>query len=527
MIFNLRAKEVLGVIESDSTKLVGSYDSVLKINKIGGVCEQGENPSPTNKQEVKNSVVSGLKTHRKNFLKNTILTKVTTMYGVTFTPNSEGNITVNGTASQWFPQAINQELRLTHGREYIFSGCPTGGGYYTYYMYIEIKLSDGKSVVYRDEGNGVTFTYPTNATKAYIAIGINENITLSNLVFKPMIREVGTDDTYEIYTEAEITFTEPVELYGIGDVQDELTPKGISRKFKKAVFNGSEDWTIMVTGTTGLYRLSPNNVIAKGIGAYNVANIICDKYKAMKANDTYQCIDGISVENNGRIGIYDGNYNSVSAWITYLSENPITVVYELAEPIIEEVSLEDQLALNELQTFAGITHVEFDSEVQPTLNCDYATNLVGAVALSVYAYNEIEKRYVSYADDGSANFTGNINGAAYIYGKNVQAQQMVFAEAVQTWKDIVCKGSVNCDNFVIANNLQAQQMVFAQGVQTEYDVAAKVNVTAQNNVVAQNELRGKDLHFTNMGVNGGAAQPVEWVWDEVLARWVLCSVQTQ
>lgn len=363
------------ITETTSTTQPNSYAGREHILEIGGVTEQGENPSPTNPQEIKKSVVSGVKTHGKNFLKNDVLTEVTTMYGVTFTPNTDGSITANGTALQWFPQPINQQLQLTHGREYIFSGCPSGGGYYTYYMYIEIKLAVGGSVVYRDEGNGVTFTYPTNATEAYIAIALNENISASNLVFKPMIREVGTEATFEQYTETAITFSKPIELYGKDGVRDVIAPKEIERKWHEIT-----PIVRAIAQITGGYRLTCSTDSAIGLPLsyclsthfvhhpdWDVINCCC---ASGSGGDIY-----MQIPDSLGITTVDG----AKEWI---QANGVKVAYQLATPITEPLPIADQIGLNSLLTYGGITYVEFIyDELEPTFKGKYGTSEVGGMTI--------------------------------------------------------------------------------------------------------------------------------------------------
>lgn len=474
----MRAKEILGVIECDSSELRGSYESALKINKIGGVCVQGENPTPSKPQEVKKSVVSEIRTCGKN-----LLNVNTCIYG---NINASGQYTTNMTNMV---------------SDYIKSNG-------------EICVSTNANIA----GIGIAF-YDSNKTYLNRAVATNTNHSLSQKVdgceyvrvwfgisdittetlatYEPMLNEGTKALPYEPYIESVVTFSEPITLHGIGDVMDEIdVERGkVKRKFASVVFNGSENWKKSSTYNNRYYLQAVSNGVGYGAG-------MCTQFTVVQ-NDTKELNTAhFSSDVIGRF-VVNAEFATLEEWKAHLQTNPLTVVYELAEEVIEDLPLTDQIALNSLKTFHGFTHVEFAGDVQPTLNSDYATNLVGAVALAVHAYNEIEKRFVTFnAEDGSANFSGNIVNNAYIVGNNLQANQMVFAQAVQASIQLISKGSITADT----------------------NIEAKGNITAVNTIEAKGDLKGKDLYITNIGIGDGAPQPVEWVWDNVLARWVLCSI---
>lgn len=487
------------ITTTTETTMPNSHDGRLLVEEIGGVCEQKQYTG-------------------KNVLENTTLKNVATSYGVTFTPNADGSITVNGTPSQWFPQAINQKLLLTSGTEYVLSGCPSGGGYYTYYMYIEIKTSDGGSIVHRDEGNGVTFTYPTNAISAFIAIALNENVAVSNLQYKPMIRLASiTDPTYEPYTggipspnpsypqeikksvvsgvkthggknmfdksilsnaqhgvtsyvkikakpnttyvfssnipksfggghayvfmyttyggEAtsvngvwegqtrtartsddgivtvayrsdndnisdltkywyqleegtvatsyepykgtSITLSNPIDLYGIGDVQDVITPKNVDRRFVK--ISNYDTFTISPYGNKEKhygYVLIPSGSANFETGG----KILCSHLPLIDSGSHYKGSEiGVTLYPTA-IGICVDipTTTEVKSW---LIDNGVEFICQTATETTESLPTADQIALNSLATYDGITYLEFDSEVQPTFEGEYGTSKVGGYTL--------------------------------------------------------------------------------------------------------------------------------------------------
>ena len=116
------------------------------------------------------------------------------IYGVTFTKNANGTITVNGTNSGYSNSLYNltnttgtaptYSLQLEAGVQYKLTGCPEGGSSTTYL----ITLSDGTTTLY-DKGSGVTFT--AGANPYIVQIGVIKNATVENLVFSPMIKKLS------------------------------------------------------------------------------------------------------------------------------------------------------------------------------------------------------------------------------------------------------------------------------------------------------------------------------------------------
>ena len=107
-----------------------------------------------------------------------------TITGITFTNNSDGTITVNGTATAnstynlgTFTIPTNYELKL--------SGCPSGGSTSSYYLYAYDTTSNK---TYSDTGSGVTFTSTSGSVNIYIRVQSEQ--TVDGLVFEPKLEFV-------------------------------------------------------------------------------------------------------------------------------------------------------------------------------------------------------------------------------------------------------------------------------------------------------------------------------------------------
>lgn len=104
--------------------------------------------------------------------------------GITYTVNSAGTITANGTATGRSEFVLSANKSDWASGNYVLSGCPSGGSKDTYFL----QTING----YVDTGSGIKV--PSMAELKRISIIIIKGTTVSNLVFKPQL-ELGTTPT--------------------------------------------------------------------------------------------------------------------------------------------------------------------------------------------------------------------------------------------------------------------------------------------------------------------------------------------
>lgn len=117
--------------------------------------------------------------------------KTTTINGITMVNNGDGTYTVNGTATDDFDIAL-APYTTKQNIYYTLSGCPSGGSKTTYYL-------DPRGYDY-DTGRGTTIINPNQDFSNYIRIVIKKDVTVNNLLFKPMFNEGQTAQPFEPYT---------------------------------------------------------------------------------------------------------------------------------------------------------------------------------------------------------------------------------------------------------------------------------------------------------------------------------------
>lgn len=152
-------------------------------------------------------------------------------------------------------------------------------------------------------------------------------------------------------------------------------------------------------------------------------------------------------------------------------------------------------------------------------------NDTGVIVLKSSNGNEvwITADGIDYNTEGSGGQYGYINIPGKITAKEVDAQ-----------------GNITSQSYVVGNNVQANDWLFGKNAQvdeiinskyaslseklTTKDAEATNNITAGNNIKAENELRGESVICNKMGIGGGAIQDVEWVYNEQMQRWCLCTI---
>ena len=138
--------------------------------------------------------------------------------GVTYTVNSDGTVTANGTPASsdnsYVVVSITQNGTYEDFSSYcngnnILSGCPTGGGMSTYRLYLA-GTGESQSYLKQDYGSGVELT-ATSYNNIYLVFFVYYGYTANNLVFKPMICDKPLWDvshTYKPYALSNVELTE-------------------------------------------------------------------------------------------------------------------------------------------------------------------------------------------------------------------------------------------------------------------------------------------------------------------------------
>ena len=209
---------------------------------------------------------------------------------------------------------------------------------------------------------------PVGTVKCEILLYTDVKLKIGGTFKKLMIAEDSENvalNIYEPYTEqfAKIALNEP--LRGIGEYNDTITKDGVARKIKKAVFDGSEGWSIdkIVEGnTTQTFVLILKDVLS--IPNHD-KRIMCDKFKFGTALWTKDIVAIGTCSNKLYLNVEKDKTPDLQTFKTWLSQNPLTVDYVLAEPVTEPLPESVQQQLQALHSENGVTHVFVDSGEVP------------------------------------------------------------------------------------------------------------------------------------------------------------------
>ena len=207
----------------------------------------------------------------------------------------------------------------------------------------------------------------TTGSDGYLYFFVNNNLEqINNLLILCdyiQIEEGSTATPYEAFKSNILTVNEDVVLRGIGDVRDELDllTSEVTERIGEVVLDGSSDEEYIQS------VLSFNNTIAFGIVLYDIkpeGASINNKFITSAANDNsnYEHSYSSTYKNKNLVWFFinKGKLSSfdVSGFRQWLSQNPITVQYQLATESIKTVDL---TPLN--KPYEGVNHYHLTSNI--------------------------------------------------------------------------------------------------------------------------------------------------------------------
>lgn len=183
--------------------------------------------------------------------------------------------------------------------------------------------------------------------------------------------EANEPTPHEPYTEQSVQIALNEPLRGIGEYKDMLTKDGVVRNIKRIVLDGSEDEKWVLNNdpkniTTNRFRIKMNT-----INAYYKIFTMCDRLKYKHTNN----VDEMGQSTHGQaflVTLPKELTPDLETFKTWLSHNPLTVDYVLAEPVTEPLPESVQAQLSSLHSYNGTTHINIDSgEVETGINIEY------------------------------------------------------------------------------------------------------------------------------------------------------------
>lgn len=289
-------------------------------------------PSPSNVCPI-NTVFDGyIYKAGKNILP--LLNTFSSVNGISAVKNTDGTITVTGTATNLADVIIASDLELPEGN-YKLSGGVSNLNRSDDTLYIAI--SSGQTTRYVSCNSGdVSFTLQNNEQITSVFIRISSGITANNIVFSPMIRSsVFEDNTFEAYKGKKIKTEDILTYDGIKNLMDGYETSYVyqphSANWIKDVGNNSDIIRFYTeTAPSHIKKPSSNN---------EVADILCSIGKKASENDGYygRVDNAITVNTDGIISFYSSSDEAKNATNANTFMRSKTVVYQLEEPYTSEV----------------------------------------------------------------------------------------------------------------------------------------------------------------------------------------------
>lgn len=252
-------------------------------------------------------------------------TKTQTIYGVTFTPNPDGSVSVSGTcagniatynyADNLVPISPNQVVYLSGASQLVK-------------VVINEKTPSGAFVrnVLVDRGQGISGTLTKQKEENILYATLQVQIgDAPNLTIHPMLNLGESPLPYEPYQGSVTQLPIPRALHKVGDVRDVCRTRVKSVYDKRIVLDGSEDWKkrtdISITGGSCFY---PNNFVNDAISN---APVVASAYFVGRVSPTINLWDMRQVGTN--VGIqFNAPFAEVSDFTAWLAEHPLTVYYQ-------------------------------------------------------------------------------------------------------------------------------------------------------------------------------------------------------
>lgn len=203
--------------------------------RIASITAYGETPQGgTTEAPVALTGVDSVQVCGNNLLP--MATEAKTIYGVTFTPNSDGSVTIKGTATGCSIMVIDGDFSLPAGTYTLNSNTQT----------TDVGLSISKDVggtqnIATSSTTSKTFTLP-DLIKHYVAYIVVRPNSVVNTTIYPMLNLGESPLPYETYQGNVTPLPIPRPLHKVGDVRDVCQTRVKSVYDKRVVLDGTEIW---------------------------------------------------------------------------------------------------------------------------------------------------------------------------------------------------------------------------------------------------------------------------------------------
>lgn len=394
----------------------------------------------------------------KNLLSYPYGDSTTTSYGITFTDNRDGSISINGTCTadnysiflltgnKWSWNAISFKYKLEPGK-YVFKGTGTN----LVSMPCNVYYEDGTNEFINVGASDVSKTL-TKKAKFNCRIIVLKKTTVNNITIYPMISREGGE--YKPYIEEVVNIDlKGNELCSLPNgTKDELVIENnrvkINKKIGKIILDGKDNKVTMIGLHNGSRYITANiynNSIAK-IPEAAVRYTVSDKLRGASLGSTWAGKEYFTVSqaNNGRYlqlclpqSYKDLSFTTQESINNYLAANPITTYFLLAETKTIDLGEIDMPA-----TFEGINNITTHNNVSPNIKVNYVTN-VNYLDKNIGFKNH----YIGYYEDTANLPTGNKGDIA-----TVSSDKRIYINDGNEWIPSDKNSTIDLSNYLAKDN---------------------------------------------------------------------------
>jgi hypothetical protein len=351
-----RAGAIVCSAEGSAITVNDASDMAIQGMKIFGRSTQDGTPTPDAPVEIVSVDKPVVTVRGKNLLSPSLESK--TVYGVTFTVNDDGSITVNGTATQgayfWCygtgTQATKQKP-LPRGK-YTVSGMTTTTNGFIIAAAVRASASADRVVLgYGDTEESASFTVTTDTALCDVLVSVSTGTTVDNVTIYPML-EVGDVATEYEAPIAPQTLSTTHTLLGIpvtsgGNYTDSDGQQWICdevdlergvyvRRVGYCVYDGSEDEEVYTYGNrdnTFEMKGNSDNYLPVSVST-DLSRFLSNRFVPTDSTSIYlRGVNGtIAASTSGRyvrVAVDECAGFTVEEFRNWLVEHPVTVYYEL------------------------------------------------------------------------------------------------------------------------------------------------------------------------------------------------------
>lgn len=368
-------KVLVGMSQVEGENVVKEQNAYeITNNVVYGNSEQetnGQMPSPDYPSEIKSVGI-------RNICNQVSANKSSSRTGVIEITNTqylglEDKILVKPNTTYTIKFKDFEDLKLTSNFSFNYSTYNSSGTFIERKTGVSTTITTGDNVYYIFPyyfSNNSVFTNTGGIVMVEEGTTSHDYVPYGNWIVQKTKGSTATD--YEPYKENKILVDMNIynekkenigyyELNKIGNVFDELDAKNgiLTKRIGKVVLDGSESWIEGVTSNNiRAYKTSFNNC-SYGRLPYQY---LSDRYMQKKSgNFENEGLITVSATSNDTYLFASTSYaENVSKLKTWLSNNPVTVYYVLAEP--ETIKLEKQ----EIKLLPGKNSITIESNIEPS-----------------------------------------------------------------------------------------------------------------------------------------------------------------